>query len=184
MYRNESFAQSEDFSTKRYTGRRISLDLADTDFANALRIIAEVSNKNIIDIDESALRVTLRLIDVPWDQVLDTLLDLHGMTQFAEGNVIRVYKKPSLTSRAYLPGKQYTGRTISLDLADTDIENAFRIVEEISKLPIRGKEVVTRPHKVTVRLIDVPWDQALDIILDFADCTSLVFTDHIQIKTI
>jgi type IV pilus assembly protein PilQ len=76
--------------SKTYTGRLISLDLQDTDIDNALRIIAEVSNLNIIASDDVSGKVTLRLIDVPWDQALDVILKTNGLDQVVEGNVIRI----------------------------------------------------------------------------------------------
>jgi len=76
--------------TKTYTGRLISLDLQDTDIDNALRIIAEVSNLNIIASDDVTGKVTLRLIDVPWDQALDVILKTNGLDQVREGSVIRI----------------------------------------------------------------------------------------------
>jgi type IV pilus assembly protein PilQ len=75
---------------KAYTGRLISLDLQDTDIDNALRIIAEVSNLNIIASDDVTGKVTLRLIDVPWDQALDVILKTNGLDKVQEGNVIRI----------------------------------------------------------------------------------------------
>jgi type IV pilus secretin PilQ/predicted competence protein len=74
----------------RYSGRLISLDLQDTDIDNALRIIAEVSNLNIVASDEVAGKVTLRLTDVPWDQALDVILKSNGLDKVLEGNVMRV----------------------------------------------------------------------------------------------
>jgi len=74
----------------RYSGRLISLDLQDTDIDNALRIIAEVSNLNIIASDDVTGKVTLRLIDVPWDQALDVILKTNGLDKVQEGNVIRI----------------------------------------------------------------------------------------------
>lgn len=77
------------FETK-YSGRLISLDLQDTDIDNALRIIAEVSNLNIIASDDVAGKVTLRLIDVPWDQALDVILKTNGLDMVKEGTVVRI----------------------------------------------------------------------------------------------
>jgi len=93
---DDSFAQANPTGikssdgSKSYTGRLISLDLQDTDIDNALRIIAEVSNLNIIASDDVAGKVTLRLIDVPWDQALDVILKTNGLDQVTEGNVIRI----------------------------------------------------------------------------------------------
>jgi type IV pilus secretin PilQ/predicted competence protein len=77
-------------SDGRYTGRLISLDLQDTDIDNALRIIAEVSNLNIIASSDVQGKVTLRLIDVPWDQALDVILKTNGLDKVQEGNVVRI----------------------------------------------------------------------------------------------
>lgn len=74
----------------QFTGRLISLDLQDTDIDNALRIIAEVSNLNIIASEEVAGKVTLRLNDVPWDQALDVILKTNGLDKVQEGSVIRI----------------------------------------------------------------------------------------------
>lgn len=74
----------------RYTGRLISLDLQDTDIDNALRIIAEVSNLNIIASEEVTGKITLRLVDVPWDQALDVILKTNGLDMIQENNVIRI----------------------------------------------------------------------------------------------
>jgi len=87
--RNPTGVPSADGS-KAYTGRLISLDLQETDIDNALRIIAEVSNLNIIASDDVTGKVTLRLIDVPWDQALDVILKTNGLDQVTEGNVIRI----------------------------------------------------------------------------------------------
>ena len=76
--------------TARYTGKLISLDLQDTDIDNALRIIAEVSNLNIVASEEVVGKVTLRLTDVPWDQALDVILKTHGLDRVLEGNVMRI----------------------------------------------------------------------------------------------
>jgi type IV pilus assembly protein PilQ len=83
------FAKFLDDSPK-YAGRLISLDLQDTDIDNALRIIAEVSNLNIIASDDVTGKVTLRLIDVPWDQALDVILKTNNLDKVQEGNVIRI----------------------------------------------------------------------------------------------
>jgi len=84
--------------SSRYTGRLISLDLQDTDIDNALRIIAEVSNLNIVASDEVTGKVTLRLTDVPWDQALDVILKTNGLDKVLEGNVMRIAPVDKLRS--------------------------------------------------------------------------------------
>ena len=58
---------------KQYSGRRISLDFKDVEIDDVLRLIAEVSDLNIIAGDEVSGQVTIRLVDVPWDQALSLI---------------------------------------------------------------------------------------------------------------
>lgn len=75
---------------KVYTGRRISLDFKDVDINDVLRLIADVSDLNIIAGDEVKGKVTIRLVDVPWDQALDVILLTKGLGFERVGNVLRI----------------------------------------------------------------------------------------------
>jgi type IV pilus assembly protein PilQ len=75
---------------KDYRGRRVSLDFKDVQIADVLRLIAEVSDLNIIAGDEVAGNVTIRLVEVPWDQALDVILMTKGLGFVRVGNVLRI----------------------------------------------------------------------------------------------
>jgi len=60
-------------------------------------------------------------------------------------------------------GVSYTGRKISLDFANADIPSIFRLISTVSRLNIVAGDDVK--GTVTVRLEDVPWDQAFAAIL-------------------
>ena len=60
-------------------------------------------------------------------------------------------------------GQRYTGEPISVNLKDVDLKDFFRLIHEIS-----GLNIVLEPNvkgSLTLVLDDVPWDQALDIVL-------------------
>ncbi len=73
------------------------------------------------------------------------------------------YKSTGLTLGQITPSAKYRGRRISLDLKDADIQNVLRLLADVSKLNIVAGDDVQ--GKVTIKLRNVPWDQALDIIL-------------------
>ena len=73
-----------------YKGAKISLDFKDADIHNIFRLIAEVSNLNIITTDEVKGKVTVRLVNVPWDQALDVILTTKNLIKIEEGNVLRI----------------------------------------------------------------------------------------------
>jgi len=78
----------EEGMTSQYTGERISLDFQDADIHGIFRLIAEVSNLNIVTADNVRGRVTVRLDNVPWDQALETILKAKQLHKTQQGNVI------------------------------------------------------------------------------------------------
>ncbi|MBI2998510.1 MAG: secretin and TonB N-terminal domain-containing protein [Deltaproteobacteria bacterium] len=83
---------------KKYTGQRISLDFKDADIRNVFRLLAEVSGLNIVVTDDVVRKVTIRLVDVPWDQALDLLIKTNGLDQEPVGNVVRISTAARLRS--------------------------------------------------------------------------------------
>jgi type IV pilus assembly protein PilQ len=66
-------------------------------------------------------------------------------------------------TKSSISGPKYTGEPISVNLKDVDLKDFFRLIHEIS-----GLNVVLDPNvhgTLTIVLDDVPWDQALDIVL-------------------
>lgn len=83
-------AETGSVTPPKYVGRKISLDFQDADLANVIRLIADVSNLNIVLGEDVKGKVTLKLINVPWDQALDIILKMNSFGQIREGNIIRV----------------------------------------------------------------------------------------------
>ncbi len=78
------------FPKKKYTGAKMSFDFQQADIHNVLRLIAEVSNLNIVAGDDVRGKITLRLKNVPWDQALDIILESEGLGKQRIGNVLRI----------------------------------------------------------------------------------------------
>jgi type IV pilus assembly protein PilQ len=74
----------------KYTGEKITLDFQDADLLNVLRLIAEVSGLNIITAEGVGGKLSMRMVDVPWDQALEIILKTKGLGQVKEGNVVRI----------------------------------------------------------------------------------------------
>ncbi|HVO56741.1 MAG TPA: type IV pilus secretin PilQ [Dongiaceae bacterium] len=70
---------------------------------------------------------------------------------------------PTAQQAAAAPAGKYSGEPISVNLKDVDLRDFFRLIHEIS-----GLNVVLDPSvkgTLTIVLDEVPWDQALDIVL-------------------
>ncbi len=59
--------------------------------------------------------------------------------------------------------RRYSGRRIDLDFKDADIHNILRLLAEVGGVNVVTADDVT--GTVTIRMRNVPWDQALDVIL-------------------
>jgi len=79
-------------------------------------------------------------------------------------------------------GSKYTGEPISVNLKDVDLKDFFRLIHEIS-----GLNVVLDPMihgNLTIVLDDVPWDQALDIVLKNNDLSRQLDGNVLRIATV
>lgn len=74
----------------RYTGKRIDLDLKNTDLHEVFRLLADVGRVNIVVGSEVKGAITMKLKGVPWDQALDVIVRSRGLDLSREGNVILV----------------------------------------------------------------------------------------------
>jgi type IV pilus assembly protein PilQ len=81
---------------KVYTGHKISLEFQDADIHNVFRILTDVAGKNFVIGDDVKGRVTLKLVDVPWDQVMDLVLQMNKLGTQTDGNVIRIARLEAL----------------------------------------------------------------------------------------
>ncbi len=75
---------------QRYTGRRIDIDLKDADIHNVLRLLADTGHVNVVTADDVSGTITIRMRNVPWDQVLDVVLQAKGLGMVRQGNLVRV----------------------------------------------------------------------------------------------
>jgi len=75
---------------------RISMDFKDADINNLLRIIAEVSGLNVVAGQDVTGKVTVRLVNVEWEQALDLILKINNLAYERDGNVIRVASQGTL----------------------------------------------------------------------------------------
>ncbi len=84
----------------------VTVDFKDADIQNVLRILAFKSGVNIVAGKDVTGTVTIRLVDVPWEKALDTILKTYGYAYDQQGNIIRVstlenLQKEELSTEVY-----------------------------------------------------------------------------------
>jgi type IV pilus assembly protein PilQ len=92
-------AKKDPNAPPEYSGNRVTFNFQDIPTRSVLQLIADVSDLNIVVADSVAGNVTLRLINVPWDQALDIVLQAKGLDKRRNGNVIWVAPQKEIADR-------------------------------------------------------------------------------------
>lgn len=93
-------AAAKDVPKKVYTGRKVTLEFSDADIRKIFQLIAEVSNLNFLIADDVSGTISIKLVNVPWDQALDVILDTKGLGMQREGNIVQIKPKAKMQSQA------------------------------------------------------------------------------------
>lgn len=82
-----------------YTGEPLSMEFQDVPVRTVLDVIANFTGQNIVADDSVSGNITLRLINVPWDQALDIILKSRNLDKRVNGNVIWVAPAQALAEQ-------------------------------------------------------------------------------------
>ena len=83
-------------AARGYSGRPVTFNFQDVPVRTVLQLIAEESSLNVVASDTVQGNVTLRLVNVPWDQALDIVLRAKGLDKRRDGGVIWVAPQSEL----------------------------------------------------------------------------------------
>ncbi|MEY2666736.1 MAG: hypothetical protein RLZZ384_907 [Pseudomonadota bacterium] len=84
---HEYIASMESDTQDHYTGKKLTLHFQDVAIRQVIGILAEFTGKNIVVSEEVVGNITLKLDNVPWDEVLDFIMVTKELGQYESGNV-------------------------------------------------------------------------------------------------
>jgi type IV pilus assembly protein PilQ len=85
-----------------FTGEKLSLNFQSIDVRQVLQVIADFTNFNVVTSDAVSGTVTLRVQNVPWDQVLDIIMRSKGLAMRKNGNVLWIAPKDEIATKEKL----------------------------------------------------------------------------------
>jgi type IV pilus assembly protein PilQ len=91
----DQFMESQ--KTRHYIGRPITLQVKDADISDLFRMISESSGFNIVISEGVTGKLSLNLVDVPWDLALDVVLSTYRLGAERQDNVLKVLPLEVLT---------------------------------------------------------------------------------------
>jgi type IV pilus assembly protein PilQ len=94
-------AQTQDVATA-YSGAPMSMNFQSIEVRTALQVVADFTGLNVVTSDSVTGSLSLRLHQVPWDQVLDIMAQAKGLSLRRQGNVIWVAPRAEVAAREKL----------------------------------------------------------------------------------
>ena len=91
----QSFVEAKE--SKKFTGKSITVQVKEAELGDVFRLVAEASGFNIIVGEDVKGKITLSLIDVPWDQALDVILHTKQLGAERNNNILRIVTLANLT---------------------------------------------------------------------------------------
>ena len=184
-------AQGEVRAQKTYSGQKLSLDFKDADIKNVFRLLSEVSGLNIVVTNDVNKKVTLRVVDVPWDQALDLLIDTNGLGKEQIGNVVRISTAAQLkTERDALAAAKKAEETLEpLQTAYFNVNYAkvkdleAKVKTLLSKRPDASLVTDERSNTIMIRDIKKSVDDASALIAKLDTRTPQVIIESNLIET-
>jgi type IV pilus assembly protein PilQ len=159
-----------------YSGKKISLNLVDTDVKQIFRLFHEISGLNFVLDPAVEGKVTIVLDNVPWDQALDIILKNNGLDKQFENNVIRIAPTAKLASEAAQRKQLKEAKdlevepiTITRTLSYAKAEDVEKVIREGGILSTRGKVMVDKRTNALI-ISDIPKKlQPLDQLISTLD---------------
>ena len=147
-----------------YAGEKLTLNFQKIDVREALNVIADFTELNMVISDTVSGNLTLRLKDVPWDQALDIILQSRGRDMRKNGNVIQVAPREEIAAKEKinLAARQEISdleeiRTESFQLSYQTVAEMIKLLTD-AKQPILSKRgsAVSDPRTGTIFVQDTP----------------------------
>ncbi len=103
----------------------------------------------------------------PYEDGVRLVIEMQGLWRYQayqRGQQLRIDVLPvSADPRSVAPGKDYHGARLSLNFQNIEVRTALQVLADFTGLNIIASDAVT--GQLSLRLKDVPWDQALQMIL-------------------
>lgn len=116
-----------------YKSKPISINFQDVPVRNVLQLVAEYNDFNLVVSDSVQGNLTLRLDNVPWEQVLDIILRAKGLDKREQGSVLLVAPKEELarSERQVMESKRKAEELASLrsEIFKINYANALELGE-------------------------------------------------------
>jgi type IV pilus assembly protein PilQ len=125
----------------KYGGHPLTLDLVDISLVDFFRLMSEEGGLNIVMDPEIQGALSMKVVNLPWDQVFDAALNNNGLDKQIEGNLVRIASKKTLQEEARQRENLKKAELLAADLK-TEIKRLNYAKAEAFLEPIKNQLTV------------------------------------------
>lgn len=144
----------------RYSGEPISLDFKDGDLVDFFRLLSQITGLNIILDPAIRGNISIKMTNVPYDQVFDVVLENNDLEKKIHGNVVRVARKDTLRKEEEERRRLKEAQILAADTVTEPIKlnyaNAEMLAKTMSKHLSPKGEIVVDARTNTLIVKDIP----------------------------
>lgn len=152
--------------------KNISMDFQEADISSILSMLSEMGNYNIVIHPDIKGKITMKLINVPWQQSFDIILKTFQLEKIIEGKIIRVVTAKAFQDekRIVSEKREFSGKAENIKTRVFVVNNANveRIKDAIDKSKITSQRGTIssdiRTRSIIIKDIDSVFDEVQKLI--------------------
>lgn len=129
---------------QRYSGKKISLDFQDAEIGPIFRLLADVNGYNLVLDPTVKGKITIKLMNVPWDQALAIILNTFGLGKSIDGNILWIAPQTTFTKIMEEKSKAKVSEEISEELVQDVLRINYALASDLMAAFTAGKLLSTR----------------------------------------
>lgn len=192
---NGEAKESDTLVEGKYTGKKISLDFQDADIIPIFRLLSDISGYNIVVSPDVKGKLTMKLINTPWDQALDLILKTATppLDKAVEGNIIRIATADTLRKEREAQAAEKRKQVAEVDLETRTFAISYaevgvveRAIKDAKILSPRGSlSVDKRTSSLTVKDVPIIFPQVNELLgtLDKATPQVMIEARIVEVST-
>jgi type IV pilus assembly protein PilQ len=151
-----AMVQDDQQQSAQYTGEPITLDIKDADIVDFFRLISDIEGLNIVVDPSVSGTISMKVENVPWDQVFDLAMKNNRLAKVIEGNVVRIGTLDAFKEEEKSREELKRAKETITDIIKVNYATASDLVDKVTPLLTESGEIKTDTRTNSIVIRDIP----------------------------
>ena len=151
-----NYVQDDEQQTVQYTGELITLDIKEADIVDFFRLISDIEGLNIVVDPSVSGTISIKVDNVPWDQVFDLAMKNNRLAKVIEGNVVRIGTLDAFKAEEKSREELKRARETVTDIIKLNYATATELLDKLVPILTESGEIKTDIRTNSLVIRDIP----------------------------